>query len=216
MAHYLLTGPSYSASVAKLMHLSRTNRVKRVLLSHQFSVIHWELWIIEKRMIEVNVYVMPHPPSNVPAPKMALSMIIIKTLSSFIPCTKLSLTARAHRQRWQRNEPCAAQDTASAMAKSLRGSRGRAGRFRVKSGCSTCKGRRLKCDETLPICQRCQRSEELCEGLGEETSTSLPTLSPCDISPAANTNAEDGRSSAEVKPPISAAESENRQWTETT
>ena len=71
------------------MHLSRTNGVKRVLLSHQFPVIHWELWIIEKRMIEVNVYVMPHPPSNVPAPKMALSMIIIKILNSFIPCTKV-------------------------------------------------------------------------------------------------------------------------------
>ena len=34
----------------------------------------------------------------------------------------------------------------------------------AKSGCSTCKDRRVKCDETRPVCQRCIRANITCRG----------------------------------------------------
>ncbi|RAL10163.1 Zn(II)2Cys6 transcription factor [Aspergillus homomorphus CBS 101889] len=35
---------------------------------------------------------------------------------------------------------------------------------KVRSGCLTCKARRIKCDETKPTCQRCTHSNRTCEG----------------------------------------------------
>ncbi|KAE8448946.1 hypothetical protein EG329_008742 [Mollisiaceae sp. DMI_Dod_QoI] len=40
----------------------------------------------------------------------------------------------------------------------------RAGAGKVKSGCITCKARRVKCDEIKPHCLRCQRSGRICDG----------------------------------------------------
>ncbi|OBT78642.1 hypothetical protein VF21_02239 [Pseudogymnoascus sp. 05NY08] len=37
---------------------------------------------------------------------------------------------------------------------------------RVKSGCATCKSRRVKCDEGRPACERCLESGRVCEGYG--------------------------------------------------
>ncbi|PGH19558.1 hypothetical protein AJ80_03894 [Polytolypa hystricis UAMH7299] len=34
---------------------------------------------------------------------------------------------------------------------------------RVRTGCLTCRERHLKCDETLPRCQNCQKSDRLCK-----------------------------------------------------
>ncbi|KAH9906979.1 hypothetical protein F4778DRAFT_778407 [Xylariomycetidae sp. FL2044] len=39
-------------------------------------------------------------------------------------------------------------------------------RCRVKSGCRTCKIRRVKCDEARPECRRCLLSGRVCEGYG--------------------------------------------------
>ncbi|KAF2804810.1 uncharacterized protein BDZ99DRAFT_143497 [Mytilinidion resinicola] len=36
----------------------------------------------------------------------------------------------------------------------------------LSKGCHTCKKRRIKCDESKPICQRCQKSGYLCTGYG--------------------------------------------------
>jgi hypothetical protein len=35
---------------------------------------------------------------------------------------------------------------------------------RVRTGCTTCRRRRVKCDETRPICNRCKAANFLCEG----------------------------------------------------
>ena len=34
---------------------------------------------------------------------------------------------------------------------------------RVRTGCLTCRGRHLKCDEGIPVCQNCQKSNRRCE-----------------------------------------------------
>ncbi|KAI0377967.1 hypothetical protein F5Y04DRAFT_168812 [Hypomontagnella monticulosa] len=40
----------------------------------------------------------------------------------------------------------------------------RAAHAKVRTGCITCKNRRVKCDEKKPSCNRCQRSGHLCAG----------------------------------------------------
>ncbi|KAL6877429.1 hypothetical protein HDV57DRAFT_501377 [Trichoderma longibrachiatum] len=40
------------------------------------------------------------------------------------------------------------------------------GRRRVKTGCQTCKKRRVKCDEGRPACQRCLSTGRICDGYG--------------------------------------------------
>jgi hypothetical protein len=35
---------------------------------------------------------------------------------------------------------------------------------RVRTGCATCRRRRVKCDEARPICNRCRAANFLCEG----------------------------------------------------
>ncbi|KAK0620253.1 hypothetical protein B0T14DRAFT_226562 [Immersiella caudata] len=40
------------------------------------------------------------------------------------------------------------------------------GRSRVKSGCRTCKVRKIKCDEARPACNRCTSAGRVCEGYG--------------------------------------------------
>ncbi|KAI9644520.1 tRNA A64-2'-O-ribosylphosphate transferase [Ciborinia camelliae] len=47
--------------------------------------------------------------------------------------------------------------------------RARASRPKVKSGCITCKARRVKCDETKPQCLRCQKFGRICDGYAQET-----------------------------------------------
>ncbi|KAH8808483.1 hypothetical protein F5884DRAFT_821808 [Xylogone sp. PMI_703] len=46
--------------------------------------------------------------------------------------------------------------------------RARASRPKVKSGCITCKARRVKCDETKPQCIRCQKFGRVCDGYATE------------------------------------------------
>ncbi|KAF7589881.1 hypothetical protein BBP40_003542 [Aspergillus hancockii] len=37
-----------------------------------------------------------------------------------------------------------------------------------RGGCQTCRDRRIKCDKTQPICQRCTKSQRTCYGMGEQ------------------------------------------------
>ncbi|KAL3465931.1 hypothetical protein BJX64DRAFT_296398 [Aspergillus heterothallicus] len=50
---------------------------------------------------------------------------------------------------------------ATAPRKNARG-----GNARVKSGCRTCKLRKVKCDESFPVCQRCLSTGRVCDGYG--------------------------------------------------
>ncbi|KAE8443324.1 hypothetical protein EG329_001967 [Mollisiaceae sp. DMI_Dod_QoI] len=50
--------------------------------------------------------------------------------------------------------------------------RPRASKPKVKSGCITCKTRRVKCDETKPSCLRCQKFGRACDGYLPEPSQS--------------------------------------------
>ncbi|ORY59726.1 uncharacterized protein BCR38DRAFT_445346 [Pseudomassariella vexata] len=44
--------------------------------------------------------------------------------------------------------------------------KGPRGRVKVKSGCSTCKIRKVKCDEGRPCCKRCIGTGRICDGYG--------------------------------------------------
>ncbi|KAH8800598.1 hypothetical protein F5884DRAFT_757452 [Xylogone sp. PMI_703] len=57
-------------------------------------------------------------------------------------------------------------------------SRKRAGRPKSRTGCSTCRERRVKCDETIPTCRRCQSSGRECRGLWRKKATYLQLLAP--------------------------------------
>ncbi|KAG4442728.1 hypothetical protein IFR05_001745 [Cadophora sp. M221] len=48
----------------------------------------------------------------------------------------------------------------------------RASKPKVKSGCVTCKARRVKCDETKPQCLRCQKFGRVCDGYAPEPAQS--------------------------------------------
>ncbi|KAE9376188.1 hypothetical protein N431DRAFT_481291 [Stipitochalara longipes BDJ] len=70
----------------------------------------------------------------------------------------------------------------------------RVNNFKTRTGCRTCKRRRVKCDETKPSCIRCLRGNRICEGYGividsrlhahenprtpPRQSTSLPNIQP--------------------------------------
>jgi hypothetical protein len=46
--------------------------------------------------------------------------------------------------------------------------RTRASKPKVRTGCRTCKIRRVKCDEAKPVCQQCQRGRIVCDGYDVE------------------------------------------------
>ncbi|KAI0180216.1 hypothetical protein GGR52DRAFT_232672 [Hypoxylon sp. FL1284] len=50
----------------------------------------------------------------------------------------------------------------------------RARRPKVRTGCSTCKSRRIKCDEARPVCGRCQRSRLPCQYHDSEAAPDSP------------------------------------------
>lgn len=52
----------------------------------------------------------------------------------------------------------------------------RASSQRSRAGCSTCKRRRVKCDETHPRCLRCLRADLVCEGYPDSSTTSTTKL----------------------------------------
>ncbi|KAL4971094.1 Zn(II)2Cys6 transcription factor [Aspergillus stella-maris] len=47
-----------------------------------------------------------------------------------------------------------------------RGGPKRASRAKVKSGCRTCKIRKVKCDEAFPVCTKCRSTGRVCDGYG--------------------------------------------------
>ncbi|OOQ82104.1 hypothetical protein PEBR_41599 [Penicillium brasilianum] len=49
------------------------------------------------------------------------------------------------------------------------GQRQRRSMPKVRTGCATCKARRIKCDETRPGCQRCTRTGRICPGYRSDT-----------------------------------------------
>jgi hypothetical protein len=51
------------------------------------------------------------------------------------------------------------------------GKDGAAPKKRTKTGCQTCRNRRIKCDETKPACNNCTRGKRVCEG-------NIPTNDP--------------------------------------
>ncbi|KAK0743986.1 hypothetical protein B0T18DRAFT_416332 [Schizothecium vesticola] len=50
--------------------------------------------------------------------------------------------------------------------------RTRASKPKVRTGCRTCKIRRVKCDEMKPVCQQCQRGRIVCDGYDVEATPS--------------------------------------------
>ena len=47
---------------------------------------------------------------------------------------------------------------------------------KVRTGCLTCRKRRVKCDEKKPRCDRCLKADQTCEGYGD---TGEESLEPC-------------------------------------
>lgn len=58
----------------------------------------------------------------------------------------------------------------------IRAKRVRASKPKVKSGCITCKARRVKCDETKPHCRRCQKFGRVCDGYPEPPSAKVAVV----------------------------------------
>ncbi|TGO70273.1 hypothetical protein BOTNAR_0002g00570 [Botryotinia narcissicola] len=54
----------------------------------------------------------------------------------------------------------------------------RYGGSKVRSGCITCKARRVKCDEGKPTCQRCLKAKRTCEGYAPPSSMSATNSRP--------------------------------------
>jgi hypothetical protein len=46
---------------------------------------------------------------------------------------------------------------------------------KVKTGCQTCRNRRIKCDEAKPICNKCAKSGRPCEGYGPLFRAEMPS-----------------------------------------
>ncbi|KAJ5980349.1 hypothetical protein N7481_007647 [Penicillium waksmanii] len=57
----------------------------------------------------------------------------------------------------------------------------RQGLQRVRTGCATCKIRRVKCDETHPVCKRCQSTGRKCDGYYLVSRTELSHIIPSRI-----------------------------------
>ncbi|KAL4942595.1 hypothetical protein BDV06DRAFT_191795 [Aspergillus oleicola] len=55
--------------------------------------------------------------------------------------------------------------TKTDVARKRGGSKVKA-RARVKSGCRTCKIRKVKCDESFPVCTKCRSTGRVCDGYG--------------------------------------------------
>lgn len=65
---------------------------------------------------------------------------------------------------------------------------------KVKTGCRTCKKRRIKCDEAKPICGKCAKSKFHCEGYDGATVQApqplKPSLDPIPLQPRLSSNVE--------------------------
>ncbi|KAM3077131.1 transcription factor [Clarireedia jacksonii] len=55
------------------------------------------------------------------------------------------------------------------------GKKSRAKHYKVKTGCLTCRGRRIKCDETKPVCRRCQKTNIQCSGYSNDSGQKDPS-----------------------------------------
>ncbi|PVI02591.1 hypothetical protein DM02DRAFT_612826 [Periconia macrospinosa] len=60
----------------------------------------------------------------------------------------------------------------------------RASNPKVRTGCKTCKIRRLKCDETRPVCQRCEKARVACDGYSSTNQHPLVAKSKPNTVPA--------------------------------
>lgn len=78
---------------------------------------------------------------------------------------------------------CVSGDGSSNSARRIRRSAGKS-----RSGCLECKTRRVKCDETFPVCLRCQRRGELCSSVPrpDQWQMELPWLSTLGMNPPAS------------------------------
>lgn len=57
---------------------------------------------------------------------------------------------------------------------------------RVRTGCLTCRGRHLKCDEGWPVCQNCQKSNRTCERGVKLNFITIKTMRPPILIPASD------------------------------
>jgi hypothetical protein len=64
---------------------------------------------------------------------------------------------------------------------------------RVRTGCATCRKRRIKCDERKPSCARCEAANFVCEGYNppRRTASGSPTASSSTRSPKRTPPRED-------------------------
>ncbi|KAI1207985.1 uncharacterized protein F4807DRAFT_161118 [Annulohypoxylon truncatum] len=86
-------------------------------------------------------------------------------------------------------------DSPSASATAPK--RKRASRPKVRTGCITCKIRRVKCDETKPACTRCTSTGRKCDGYGG-AAPPRPKKSPS----APSSSSPSSSSSSSASPPV--------------
>ncbi|KAM0327426.1 hypothetical protein ACHAQA_005712 [Verticillium albo-atrum] len=78
--------------------------------------------------------------------------------------------------------------TGSTSSTSTTKKNGRKGSRKVRTGCITCKIRRVKCDEIKPACERCTKTGRKCDGYAAPRNGSLPSH-PSPPNPAGITRA---------------------------
>ncbi|KAF3004873.1 hypothetical protein E8E13_005830 [Curvularia kusanoi] len=67
------------------------------------------------------------------------------------------------------------------------------GKFRSRSGCLTCRARRVKCDETHPVCKACSKKNRPCQWEAPHTKFKDYQPSEATSSKSANIDGEDGK-----------------------
>ncbi|KAI1761426.1 hypothetical protein GGR53DRAFT_27600 [Hypoxylon sp. FL1150] len=83
----------------------------------------------------------------------------------------------------------------------------RANHAKVRTGCITCKNRRVKCDERKPLCLRCEKSGHLCVGYKDASAKRGRELPPSAASVISTRNAVIRPRSLQPRPVIDATQS---------
>jgi len=83
----------------------------------------------------------------------------------------------------------------------------RSSRKRTKTGCLTCRRRRIKCGEERPICSNCVKSKRQCEGYNRRVVFLNPVLNEDELDPEEDIEPPAPQEVAETKPVPS-----TRQW----
>ncbi|KAL6690539.1 hypothetical protein J3F84DRAFT_388870 [Trichoderma pleuroticola] len=80
--------------------------------------------------------------------------------------------------------------------------------IRVRTGCLTCRKRRVKCDELKPVCKRCIKANVICDGYQKKRS--IPSPKPAITTPSYTEAETEIASSSSIEPTASSSTESTR------